>query len=95
MTSEKPMGERMASAEAWIDGHEDLCAQRYSELKTAIADVKKAVGGIGDTSKLVVRGVFGILLALIAWLGIQLWHGHLSELQPQVQPAPIAQPVQR
>lgn len=60
------MGERVGSLETWVEGHEKLCAERYGDLKSDVAWL--------------IRGVFGLLIAVIAWLAIQLWNGAQSRV---------------
>ena len=60
MTNET-LRERMTALETWVEGHEKLCAERYGSLR-------------GDL-KWILRGVIGLLLAVCAWLAIQLWDG--------------------
>lgn len=55
----EPVGERLSALEEWVKGHEALCAERYGDLK--------------DTVTWLVRGVFGLLLGILAWLAVQLW----------------------
>jgi hypothetical protein len=68
--NEKTIGERVSSVEAWISGHEALCAERY--------------GGLKSDLRWLIRGVFGMLIAIVAWLAVQLWNGR----SPAPQPAP-------
>ena len=68
--SEEPIGERVTALEQWTRGHEALCAERYSDLK--------------ENMRWLVRGVFGLLIGIVAWLGVQLWNGaqaRISELE--------------
>ncbi len=58
--------ERMTALETWVEGHEKLCAERYGSLR-------------GDL-KWILRGVIGLLLAVCAWLAIQLWDGAQARL---------------
>ena len=62
----EPMGERVSSLEEWVKGHEALCAQRYGDLK--------------DIVIWLVRGVFGLLIAIVAWLVVQLWNGNQARI---------------
>jgi len=57
----EPIGERVTALEEWMKGHEALCAERYGDLK--------------DTVTWLVRGVFGMLIGIVAWLAVQLWNG--------------------
>lgn len=57
------MPERMSAVEAWISGHEALCAERY--------------GGLKSDLRWLIRGVFGLLIGIVAWLAVQLWNGRL------------------
>ena len=56
----------MSALEEWVKGHEALCAERYGDLK--------------DVVTWLVRGVFGLLIAIVAWLAIQLWNGAQARL---------------
>jgi hypothetical protein len=69
--NDKTMGERMSSIEAWITGHEALCAERY--------------GGLKSDLRWLIRGVFGMLIGIVAWLAVQLWNGR----GPAPQPPPV------
>lgn len=64
------MGERVTALEQWTRGHEALCAERYGDLK--------------ENMRWLVRGVFGLLIGVVAWLGVQLWNGaqaRIAELE--------------
>lgn len=63
--TEKSLGERMSSVEAWITGHEALCAERY--------------GGLKSDLRWLIRGVFGMLIGIVAWLAVQLWNGRAAQ----------------
>jgi hypothetical protein len=58
---------RMSAAETWIQQHDERCAERYGELK--------------QTVSWLVRGVFGMLVAIVAWLAIQLWNGSQDQIR--------------
>ena len=60
------MEHRMTAAEVWIKGHEKLCAERYGSLRSDL--------------KWILRGIVGLLLAVTAWLAIQLWNGSQARL---------------
>ena len=67
MSHESPSLEhRMTAAEVWIQGHEKLCAERYGSLRSDL--------------KWILRGIVGLLLAVTAWLAIQLWNGSQARL---------------
>jgi hypothetical protein len=72
----KTMGERMSGVEAWITGHEALCAERY--------------GGLKSDLRWLIRGMFGMLIGIMAWLAVQLWNGRVPALQP-APPAAVPQ----
>lgn len=57
---------RMSVAEDWIRNHDLRCAERYGELRATVGWL--------------VKGVFGMLLAIIAWLAIQLWNGSQAKI---------------
>jgi hypothetical protein len=64
--SEEPLETRMTAVETWMAQHDERCAERYGELK--------------ETVNWLVRGVFAMLVAIIAWLAIQLWNGSQARL---------------
>ncbi len=78
-------GERLTALETWIAGHEKLCAERYGSLR-------------GDL-KWILRGIFGLLAAVAAWLAIQLWttsQARIAALERQGPPelhAALASPT--
>jgi hypothetical protein len=74
--TDTPMGERVSRVEAWISGHEALCAERY--------------GGLKSDLRWLIRGVFGMLIGIVAWLAVQLWNGRMAA-PPQVAPAAMPQ----
>ena len=72
----EPVGERLSALEEWVKGHEALCAERYGDLK-------------GNVTWLV-RGVFSMLVAIVAWLGIQLWTSAQARIYALEQARPVA-----
>jgi hypothetical protein len=76
--------EAMARAEAAhikIDAHEDLCAERYAHIHTAIGGVKASVGTV---LKILAWGgstIFGLLVVLIGFLAVRSISSNDSELQ--------------
>lgn len=51
-----------------IEAHEDLCAERYKSINTTLEDLKE-----GQRNH--AKAAWGIVLALLAWMGVQLWSG--------------------
>ena len=76
---EDSLDSRMSAAETWIRQHDERCAERYGELK--------------DTVSWLVRGVFGMLVAIVAWLAIQLWNGSQAQIHA-LQQAGAGAPTQ-
>lgn len=58
----------VGGAYAKIEAHEDLCAERYANIHSTLADLK---AGQGNHSK----AAWGIVLALLGWMAVQLWQG--------------------
>lgn len=56
----------VAGAYAKIEGHEELCAERYKGIHDAITDLK-------GTQRTVSRGVWAVVAALLGWMALQLW----------------------
>jgi uncharacterized protein YbcC (UPF0753/DUF2309 family) len=61
---------RANSAHEKIESHEELCAERYSTIHSTLADLKA-------DSRTQSRLVVGVLLALLGWMGVQLWNGQV------------------
>jgi uncharacterized protein YbcC (UPF0753/DUF2309 family) len=51
-----------------IKAHEDLCAERYANIHATLAEMKA-------DAKVQNRLIIGVLLALVGWMGVQLWTG--------------------
>lgn len=60
------MGERLARAEEWITGHEKRCEDRQAAIEGAISDLKGATAGL-------TKGAWGIVLALLGFMAVQLY----------------------
>lgn len=76
MTDER---QTVAGAYAKMEAHEDLCALRYNAINETLKDLKSA-------ARQHERAAWGIVLALVAWMSVQLWNDHL-------RPAPAAAPA--
>jgi hypothetical protein len=67
------LGERMAGIDSWVEGHEQLCAQRYQTLADGVAGLKRvgfwALGGVTAT-----------FVAVIGWMAVQLWDGYAGRI---------------
>jgi uncharacterized protein YbcC (UPF0753/DUF2309 family) len=61
---------RANSALARIESHEDLCAERYKSIHETLSELK-------SDSRTQSRLVVGVLLALLGWMGVQLWNGQV------------------
>ena len=74
------MAERktVEGAYAKIESHEDLCAERYRTIHETLGDMK---ADAKTQNKLII----GVLLALVGWMGVQLWNG-----QPHQGQSPAA-----
>lgn len=68
----------VAGAFQKIEAHEDLCAERYKAINDTLKDLK-------GSAKQHERAAWGIVLALVAWLGVQLYNDH-----SRVPAAPVA-----
>jgi hypothetical protein len=57
---ELEMERRMTSAEAWIRGHERLCAERFLALRQ---DIRWVIGGM-----------VAVVFAVMGWMAVQLYN---------------------
>lgn len=79
--------ERANSAHEKIDAHEDLCAERYAHIHTAIAGVKDTVGNIMKVLAWGGTTVFGLLIAALAFMAtrsVGTNDNQINELKAQV-----------
>lgn len=70
----------VAGAYAKIESHEELCAERYANIRTGMDDLKGSI-------RWAARGVWGAAFALICWLGVQLYNdndGRITKLENPV-----------
>lgn len=73
MNERKTVSDAYAHAESAhqkIDGHEDLCAERYKNINDSLADLKAAIKGHQKIA-------WGIVIALLGWMAAQLWSGQV------------------
>jgi hypothetical protein len=72
----------VGGAYAKITAHEDLCAERYDRINTTLEDLKEG-------QKAHSKAAWGIVLALLGWMGVQVWNGspHVAQAAtPAVAP---------
>lgn len=58
-----------------LEAHEDLCAERYRAIHETLGDMK-------SDAKTQNRLIVGVLLALVGWMGVQLWSGQVVHQIP-------------
>lgn len=73
----------MVALEARLDGHEAGCNDRQNGLLTAISDIKKELGSMKSAA-------WCIIVALVAWMAVQLYTLEPGRTQP---PAAVAAPI--
>lgn len=80
----------MAKVEAWLEGHEDLCAERYKSILAAVSGLTETVTGTKrGINKAVWLGAT-MVISLIGWMGAQLIQGYQSDMnQPKQGPPAI------
>lgn len=61
----------VAGAFARIEAHEDLCSERYKNIHETLGDLKTG-------QKTHARAAWGLVLALLGWMGVQLWNGQVT-----------------
>jgi hypothetical protein len=83
------MSERQTVAGAYqkIESHEDLCAERYANINTTLGELKE-----GQRSH--AKAAWGVVLALVAWMAVQLWNGQ-GRPQTSAQTVVMSQPAAR
>ena len=72
----------VAGAYAKIEAHEDLCAERYQAINGTLMDLK-------STSKDQARVQWGVLLALLGFLALQVWNNSQARIDRLEHPAPV------
>jgi len=65
-----------------IDSHEELCAERYKNIHETLGEVKDAI-------KSHQKIAWGLVIAILGWMAVQMWNGQV------VHPAnpPLAAPA--
>lgn len=83
------MSDRQTVAGAYqkIEGHEELCAERYKNINDTLGELK-------DGQKSHGRAAWGIALALVAWMAAQLWGG-IDKRQDRLEQAQAHAPAPR
>lgn len=64
-----------AEAKAELKAHEDLCAERYDRINETLGDLKAGQKQHG-------RAAWGIVLALLSWMALQVWNGQVAHPAP-------------
>ena len=78
----------MGKAEAWIEGHEELCAERYHGILAAVSSLTETVTGTKrGISKAVWLGVTTVI-GLVGWMGAQMIQGYQSDMHQLKQGPP-------
>lgn len=70
------MEHRVSRMEAWIEGHDRLCAERFQALR---ADIRWALGGL-----------VSLMVVLIGWMAMQLYND-VRPQAPNVSSAVVVQ----
>lgn len=70
----------VAGAYAKIESHEELCAERYAGIHSSLSDLK-------GVAKAQANVQWGVLLALLGFMAIQVWNGQQSRLERLERPA--------
>lgn len=78
------MTERQTVAGAYqrIESHEDLCAERYANIHSAIGDLK-------TIAKWAAGGVVGLMVSLIAWMAVQLYAANNARIEALESPSGV------
>lgn len=63
----------VAGAYQKIESHEDLCALRYGTIETKLSSLE-------SSAKQHERAAWGVVMALVAWMGVQLYNEHARPL---------------
>lgn len=80
MTDER---QTVAGAYQKIEGHEALCAERYLRINSALDKLE-------GSARQHERAAWGIVLALVAWMAVQLWNDHAHPIQPTAASPAVA-----
>ena len=74
--------DKAESALAKIEAHEDVCAERYKAIAEGMGDLKTAV-------KSHQKIAWGIMVALVGWMAVQLWTGQQERIANLERPISI------
>jgi len=81
----------MAAVEKWQEGHDKLCAERYRTIGEGLHDLKGVIASIKTGQNKAVWLAASILIAVVGWMGSQLYGGLQAEIhRSQVAPAAVS-----
>lgn len=66
-------------AKASLESHEAVCAERYARIFETLADLK-------TLAKWAAGGVFGLLVALLGWMAVQMYSANNARLEALESP---------
>lgn len=66
-------------AKAGLESHEAVCAERYARIFETLGDLK-------TLAKWAASGVCGLLVALLAWMAVQLYTANNARLEALERP---------
>lgn len=78
------MSERqtVTGAYAKIESHEELCAERYRNIHSALEDLKGGIEGHRKTAQWVLRTFVAAAVAVIGWMAAQLYTHATQQAEP-------------
>ncbi len=78
-------GQTIAGAYEKIQDHEDLCALRYKGIEDGMTAFASSLGEVKEQIAWAVRGVWGVVLALIAWALLQVYSLSMEKTKLEAQ----------
>jgi len=75
----------VAGAYAKIEGHEELCAERYRAIGVELRDIKAAQTENRNDLKGMQKAAWGLVMALVAWLALQVFDELKAKSAPSAQ----------
>lgn len=73
----------MVAVEKWQEGHEDICALRYQGIEVAF-------GALKATINKAVWLLVSVLIALLGWMGAQMYNGLQADIHRSQMAAPAS-----
>lgn len=90
MAARSSTPERLAKAEAWIQGHEERCEERYAMIQATVVELREILEGWRRGVWALVLAVLGLAATIIGSLLVQIYALEPLRISAASSPPPAA-----